>query len=285
MCRFVPPRDMHGRGDLCAELRDRAFSEFTLNARALDYVMGPLIAALGMMHVVAAIARRHFVPRTALILSLSVMATMTLRHPFLTADPWHIANGSTPGLVLLVALMAGGRRLYARTGERRLLPVGGAIAALLPVLWLGNGAATTINARRARIAAGDERPSFGPQYRYDDLPRAGDVMIGNEHLGPVRFVRAHSKPNDPVFCATWSLGGGTEAFLSERRNPTAFDKQDEIVSDRRRRRLLAELEKDPPLLIVGQIFDFLGPDARSFIDQHWHKVYSGAAEVRMRNQD
>jgi hypothetical protein len=227
-------------------------------ARALDYVLGPGLVLFGLAHAVAALVLRRFVQRTTVILGLAVMGAALMHHAFLAADPWHMADASTPGLVLLVALGVGGRRLVVRWPGGRPVALGVGAAALLPVLWLANGSARPINMRLARIASGEERPSTGPRYDYPDLPRVGDLGIGSEHLDPVRFIRAHSRPDDPVFCTTWMLGGGTEAFLSERRNPTSFDKPDEVVADPQREQRRAELQKEPPLLIVGGFFDYLG---------------------------
>ena len=236
-----------------------------------DDVVGPALPILGLAHVAVAIVRRRFVQRTALVAALSLLAAMTVHHAFLAADPWHIANATTPGLVLLVALAAGARRLHVRAPGRRVVPLGALAVALVPVVWLANGAATPLNARLASIASGEERPSVGEPYRYPDVPRAGDVRLGNEHLAIPRYVKEHSSPGDPVFCTTWLLGGGTEAFLSERRNPTSFDKPDEVASRRLQERALAELEHEPPLLIVGHHFDELGHDVSAYIAKGWHK--------------
>lgn len=242
-----------------------------VGARVLDYVMCPVLPMLGLAHAVAALVRRRFVQRTALITGLSMLAAMTVHHAFLAADPWHIDNATTPGLILFVALAAGARRLYLRTRGRRVVPVGVLCAALVPVVWLANGAATPLNTRLSSIAAGEERPSVGEPYRYDDLPRAGDVRLGKEHLAIPRYVREHSLPGDPVFCTTWLLGGGTEAFLSERRNPTSFDKPDEVASPSLQRRALSELQRDPPVLIVGHHFEEYGRDVQAYIGRGWHK--------------
>jgi hypothetical protein len=226
---------------------------------------------LGLAHVAAAILRRRFVQRTALIAGLSMLAAMTLHHAFLAADPWHIDNATTPGLVLFVALAAGARRLTVRIAAGRVLPVGALCAALLPVVWLANGAATPLDTRLAGIASGEERPSVGEPYRYPDVPRVGDVRVGNDQLVLVRYIREHSKPGDPVFCTTWLLGGGTEAFLSERRNPTSFDKPDEVASGSLQQRALDELRRDPPVLIVGHDFEDLGAAAAAYIQKGWHR--------------
>jgi hypothetical protein len=196
---------------------------------------------------------------------------MTMHHAFLAADPWHIDNATTPGLVLLVALAAGARRLYVRTRGLRVVPVGVLCVAIVPVVWLANGAATPLNRRLASIAAGEERPSVGPPYRYDDVPRAGDVRVGKEHLAVAHYVREHTQPGDPVFCTTWLLGGGTEAFLSDRRNPTSFDKPDEVAARSLQERALSELRRDPPVLIVGRHFDQLGPEVSAYIEKGWHR--------------
>ena len=154
----------------------------------------------------------------------------------------------------------------------------------MPVFWLANGAATPLSTRLASIASGEERPSVGPAYRYDDVPRVGDVRVGNGTLVLVRYVREHSAPTDPVFCTTWLLGGGTEAFLSERRNPTSFDKPDEVASTGLQHRALSELAADPPLLIVGHHFEQLGRETEKYIEQRWHRgAYTDDPWVFERN--
>jgi hypothetical protein len=241
-------------------------------ARALDFVLAPALAVIGLAHVVAAILRRRFVQRTAVVLGLSVVSAAVLHHAFLAADAWHFANASTPGIVLLFALGAGGRRLLVRGRGGRVLPLGVVAAALLPALWFLNGGWGPVDMRLARMASGEERPSTGERYSYPDLPRVGDVSIGNEHLEPVRWIRAHSSPGDPVWCTTWMLGGGTEAFLSERRNPTSFDKPDEVSGPAQRAQLLRELEAEPPRLIVGKFFDVVGDETRRLVEKDWRVV-------------
>jgi len=140
----------------------------------------------------------------------------------------------------------------------------------VPAAWLAIGAAKPLDTRLASIASGEERPSVGDPYRYEGVPRAGDVKLGKEHVAMPRFVREHSRPDDPVFCTTWLLGGGTEAFLSDRRNPTSFDKPDEVVSRSQQRRLLEELQRDPPVLVVGHHFDEAGGDVAAYIKHGWH---------------
>ncbi len=254
-----------------AALTAKSHPNQSLDPRVLDFVVGPMLPMLGLSHVVTALVRRRFVQRTVLVTGLSLLGTMTLHHAFLAADTWHISNATTPGLVLFVALAAGARRLHIRVAGNRALPVGALCVVVAVTVWLANGAVTTLNARLASIASGEERPSVGKPYSYDGIPRAGDVRVGDEHLAPVRYIQEHSAPNDAVLCATWLLGGGTEAFLSHRRNPTSFDKPDEIASDQLRRRALSELQRDPPLLIVGHYFESMGADEQAFIDKGWRR--------------
>jgi hypothetical protein len=265
-------------------LRQSTEKEPAVVARALDQFVGPGLAILGLAHAACALVLRRFTRRTTVILGLAVLTSASMHHAFLASDPWHMANGSTPGLVLLVALCTGGRRVFVRWAGRRPIALGVVAVALLPALWFANGGAVPINMRLARIASGEERPSKGAPYDYPDLPRAGDLGVGGDHLDPVRFVRAHTKPDDPVFFSTWLLGGGTEAFLSQRRDPTSFDKPDEVVVDAQRDQLRAELQRDPPVLIVGNFFERLGDPTRRFIDQGWHVVPAKPLELRERNR-
>lgn len=253
-------------------------------ARALDFVLGPALAVLGLAHAAVAVVRRRFVQRTTVILALAVFVCGALHHAFLASDAWHMANATTPGLVMLLALGAGARRVVVRW-RGRAVAVGVIAVATVPVLWMANGSFGPINSRLARIAAGDERPSKGNPYSYPDLPRAGDLGIGDQHLKVVRYIRDHTGPDDPVFCTTWMLGGGTEAFLSDRRNPTSFDKPDEVVTDAQQRQLLHELEATPPVLIVGGFFNYLGEDTRTFIHQRWHSAQKiDTVEMWTRNK-
>jgi hypothetical protein len=259
-------------------------SDTYIVARGLDFVLAPGLAILGLGHTTAALVRRAFTRRTPLVLALSVLVAAVMHHAFLAADPWHIANATAPGLVLLVALCTGGRRIVLRTNRGRTVAVGVAAAALLPALWFVNGSAPPIEMRLARIATGEERPSTGPPYAYVDEPRAGDVQIGAEHLEPVAWIRAHTRPEDPVFCTTWMLGGGTEAFLADRRNPTTFDKPDEVAGPAQRAQLQAELEAHPPVLIVGGFFDYMDDATRKLIDRGWHVAATEHVPLRLRNE-
>jgi len=99
----------------------------------------------------------------------------------------------------------------------------------------------------------------------------------------VRYVRAHTTPDQPVYFTTWMLGGGTEAFLAQRRNPTSFDKPDEVLLDAQRDQLRAELQRDPPALIVGAFFDYLGDETRRLIAKDWRVVVSKPIEIRSPN--
>ena len=235
------------------------------------------------MHVATALVLRRFVRRTTVILGLAVLTSAAMHHAFLASDPWHMADAQHAGPR---APRRARRRRKAAGGcagrDDAAVAVGVVAASLLPVLWLANGGAVPINTRLARIAAGEERPSKGTPYDYPDLPRAGDLGIGGEHLDPVRYVRAHTTPDQPVYFTTWMLGGGTEAFLAQRRNPTSFDKPDEVLLDPQRDQLRAELQRDPPALIVGAFFDYLGDETRRLIAKDWRVVVSKPIEIRER---
>jgi hypothetical protein len=78
------------------------------------------------------------------------------------------------------------------------------------------------------------------------------------------------------------LGGGAEAFLADRRNPTSFDKPDEIASEPLQKQAFSELQANPPKLIVGTFFQYLSNDTRRFIERGWHKTDDPG--VRERNR-
>jgi hypothetical protein len=251
-----------------------------LGTKILDYAFGPAIVIVGLGHTASALASGQFRPRTAVIVALTALQAMVLYYAFVIPDPPHLVNSTAPGLVLFVALAAGARGLGARVG-RFVVPVGICAAALAPALWLLDGSTeVALRQRLERLASHEERPSFGEPYRYE-FPRAGDEHVDDDLLRKARAIVRLSAPTDPVYCTTWMLGGGAEAFLSDRRNPTSFDKPDEIASEPLQKQALSELQADPPKLIVGTFFQYLSGDARGFIQRDWHKTDDDA--VRARN--
>jgi hypothetical protein len=238
-----------------------------------------VIAGLG--HTLSALASGQFRPRTAVIVALTALQATVLYSAFVIPDPAHVVNATAPGLVLLVALAAGARGLATRVG-RFAVPAGIFAATLTPALWLLDGSTgVALRERLQRLASHEERPSFGDPYRYE-FPRAGDEHVDEGLLRKARAIVRLSTPTDPVYCTTWMLGGGAEAFLSDRRNPTSFDKADEIASVPLQQQALSELRADPPKLIVGTFFQYLSDDARSFIQKDWHETDDAAVRARNR---
>jgi hypothetical protein len=256
----------------CAALLAPPHYENAVGARVLEDFVCPALAILGFVHGAVAIAEKRFGRRSVIIVALSIVTTMTLRHAYLVEDAWHMLSAQTPALVLFVALAAGARRV----------PLGGIAAMIVPAFWLWAGSAIPFNTRLVRIAAGDERPSFGAPYHYDDVPRAGDENVTTQHLDPVRYIRTHTKPDDAVYISTGSIGGGTESFLSERRNPTSFDKNDEIATPELRARAVHELTSDPPVLVVGDDFQNLGDEGATFVRTHYRSTRVGLVTVWVR---
>ncbi len=253
-----------------------------LGVTRLDYLVVPLMPALGLVHSVGAIASGTFRRRTVSILALSTFALLIQRHLLLSADGWHNANAAGPTCVLVVLLVresAGAAWAMGRTVVRW-----GRFAVTAAVLsWVFNGQLAPLEERFHRLASGEEHPSFGPEYHYD-LPRAGDVRVGPEHVDPALWVRRETQPTDPVFGMTWLLGGGVEAFLSDRRNPTPFDTPQECVSEPMKLQLLHNLERDPPVIILGDFFDQFGPEVRAYVDAHWDRAAVPFAVVVRRRK-
>ena len=235
-----------------------------IGARMVEFFLGPAIVVAGFVHALVAAARRRFGRPTVVVVALALVSAMTMRHALMVDDVFHMLNAQTPALVLFVALAASARPMR----------VGALAAAILPVFWLASGAAVPFDVRLARMAAGEEHPSFGEPYHYEDLPRAGDEHVTPQHLDPVRWIRKHTKPGDRVLFAMWPISGGTEAFLSERRNPTSFDKPDEIVTKGFRHRAASELARDPPVYVVGDV-DQLGGEAEQFVRTHYTEFRLG----------
>lgn len=257
--------------------------ETKVGASPLDFIVGPALPVLGFALAGVDLVRGRFGDRSRLLLGLSAFAFLTQRHPFLTADAWHMANATTPGLVLFAYLADRGAGSALSIG-RRAIPLGAIAAVAFAAFWLDHGAEVPLGTRLARVGAGDERPSFGGPYRYPTLPRAGDMMIPEADVRLAEFIRANSRPDEPVFCTTWFLGGGKECFLAERRNPTSFDVPHEVLPGNPQALVARQLRADPPALIVGNYFDLVGPDAARFLQQGWEGAPGAPSTVLRRKR-
>jgi hypothetical protein len=255
--------------------------ETKIGASPLDFILGPAIPILGAAQLVVDLVRRRWTATSRALLGFSVLAFLTIRHPFITADAWHVANATTPGLVVL-ALVAHRAADHGLALGRRVIPLGGLAAVALALFWLDHGAQVPLSARLARVGAGEERPSFGAPYKYPDLPRAGDLLVPEADQKLIAFIKAGSRPDEPVLCTTWFLGGGKECFLAERRNPTSFDVPHEVLSPRQQATAYEQLKANPPVLVVGTYFDLIGPGAARYLQEGWEGAPGAPSPVLRR---
>jgi len=133
------------------------------------------------------------------------------------------------------------------------------------------------------ISQGIKAPSGPVRHEFPDLPRVGDVNVDPDVLALVRFLRAHTVPNDPIFFAGYMMDGGQYYFLSDRANPTRYDLLAEIQNDDQRDEVLHSLERNPPVLVVGDDGTIVGPAVTAYLRAGWPVTYQvGSFTVRAR---
>jgi hypothetical protein len=250
----------------------------------IDYIVPPMILAVGGVAVVANLVWRRWNSRSTLITGLFLYAAAIYRYSLSRSDRWHLVGGAVTVYLLLVALLADAIDFrLGLTGKRLRIPLASGVFGLvaLVVFWK-MGEADGLSARLRRIVNGDEIASTGPPYVTKDLPRAGDVKIEAGTVPLARFIRANAKPNEPVWILTGILSGGELYFLSERRNPTRFDLWFEIFTHDDVLEALAELKRDPPVLIVGHNWYDYGPEIRAYVAENYENLspVEGTAVLR-----
>jgi hypothetical protein len=242
---------------------------FDLGTTFLDFVMGPALGILGLIHALVALLRSRWSRSTSAIFGLSCLSFFVQRHVFLTPDNYHIANATAPGVVLLAALAEQASALRLRTRRAAAIPLGYALSLFASVFWLYHGGAAPIGIRLARIASGQEHPAFGKPHDNPSLPRAGDVFVPADDTRIVQYIRAHTTRRDRVLATTSMIGGGLYSFLAERENPTPFDTAQESASPIQARIVLEALHRHPPTIIVGSYFAPYGPQVQRYIADNW----------------
>lgn len=236
-----------------------------LGISKLDYLAILAIPLVALAAALASAIQGRWTKRTSFVVGLAVFVALTMRHPLISADGWHAANASGPCVILVAAMIADARRLRLPNGPR----LGAWPAALLAAAWMLVGSAEPLSARMVRLASGDERPSTGDRYAYDDIPRAGDLFVDGDHQALARYTLTHTQPSDRVFSSTWLLGGGTEAFLGNRRNAVPFDVPIECATEAQRAEALTALQANPPALIIGSYTNEFGPEIAQWIAEHY----------------
>ncbi len=252
------------------KLLDPVETEGHMGLCRLDYLVIPLIPVLGLVNAASALGKGTFRRSSALVLALSVFAFLVQRHPMLSADGWHNANSAGPCCVLVVLLFHESGGAAVRVG-RRLVRWGPAAVVAATILWLRAGELLPLEERIQRLTSGAEHPSFGEPYAYPELPRAGDVHVTSDHLEVVTWIRQHSGPEDRILSSTWMLGGGTELFLADRGNSTPFDNPAECIGPRMRARALEELELHPPAYVIGDFWEYYGPDVQAWVNANYER--------------
>jgi hypothetical protein len=139
--------------------------------------------------------------------------------------------------------------------------------------------------RISATLAGTERPSSGPAYSYPGVPRAGDVKIQPEYIKLVQGIVANSSPSDKIFQHIGYMDGGDVYFLADRVNPTRFDVLTEFVTTDRQQTALEEIQRDPPLLTVGEDNGMTGPEVTQFLTDKYHSIGEfGGFKLLRRNE-
>lgn len=240
-----------------------------LGTSMLDYLVVPAIPLVGIGCAVATGVLRGWTRRSSMLLALSTFVALAMRHPLVSADGWHIANASGPCVVLVAAMVdeAGHARLPVTTGR-----IGSLFAGALAAAWLLTGAGRPLTTRLARLTSGEERPSFGDKYVHADVPRAGDMLVEEEHLALARYAMTNTQPNEPILATTWLLGGGIEAFLSNRRNAVPFDVPHECQTDAQKAEAFGALVDNRPRVIIGAYTTDFGPEVDHWIHSNYQQT-------------
>ncbi|NOU26703.1 MAG: hypothetical protein HOO96_02260 [Polyangiaceae bacterium] len=252
----------------------------SLGTTRADYLFAPLIplAAAPILARRFASALRSLEGTASLprFIALALFAALVFRHPFMSADGWHLANATAPSLLVLAMLLSetDSRQRWASTWR-------GSVAAAITLLWTAAGAHVPLAHRVERLTSGQEHPSRGPRFVYRDLERAGDVSIPVATLGDVRALREATGPDGTLFATTWMLGGGLEAFLVGRPNPTGIDVPHEVASPAQQADLLRRMQAHPPTIIYGSSFEYFGPQVQRYIEANWVTI-EGARLAPMR---
>ena len=232
---------------------------------AYEYLVGPAVYVLAGAALLARAARGRWNDRATLMLAIELFGITSFRVAMHRSDVFHLLSSTAPAVMLLAALAADAARFAPRLRARRFaLPLG---LALVLSLMLATFRLTFFSRLRDRInmiVLAQEVPAKGPKYVHPDVPRAGDVFVPQGMEQAAAYVRAHTKPDDPIFCRIAPMIGPEMYFLADRRDPTRYDMLAELATYSMRREARAELEADPPVLVVGSSAS-AGPEVDGFL--------------------
>jgi hypothetical protein len=247
--------DLEGPARLLAE---------TEGARVLAFAAPPLIAVLGGLSLMRAWFAKGLDERLAVRLALVLFTLATFRIPLERPDAWHLTDSGFPAALIAVDLVAA-LLARAKTPSRAR-----AVMVLLACLvLLGAARDETLGARLSAIASGVEAPSRGGRYPNTRVVRAGDVAVPPEVSEMVEFIQAHVPPEAPILCSIDPMMGPEYYFLSDRRNPTRFDVLAEISTKEDQREILEDLQRDPPVLVLGTYREYFGEETSRFLEERY----------------
>ena len=238
-----------------------------------DYVLPLALLVLGAAAMVSAIVYRGWSARTTRVAGVFLFACALFRYSLYRADMWHITGGAIAAYLLGIALIADATSIRVRLGGVRrsfsptmVLFLGLSLYGILEQEDVGG-----LSERARRIVSGEERASQGPRV-VNALPRAGDARISPHTVALVDYVREHTSRAEPIWVVTDFMTGGEIYFLADRRNATRYDVWSEAITHREFRLALEDIERDPPILIVGHGWKEYSPEITDYVNQNWRLI-------------
>lgn len=238
---------------------------------ALEFLVAPLVYVVTGAVLVARVVSARWDVRARFQLGLLLFGAASYRYASARADGYHASMAAPPALLLAVSLLADALPYAARVARAK-LPLAACLALLLAYGALRSYGGTRLLLPRIRATLhAEEMPSRGPKYVYPNLHRAGDLRVPEATLLAAEFIRAQSQPQDFVFSRVSFMDGGELMFLANRRNPTRFDTLGEVTWGPQQKELLADLRRNPPVLVLGESYGapYLDAETLAYLASGW----------------
>ena len=198
------------------------------------------------------------------MLAIELFGITSFRVAMHRSDVFHLLSSTAPAVMLLAGLAADAARFAPRLRARRFaLPLGLALVLSLMLATFRLTFFARLRDRINMIVLAQEVPAKGPKRSPQRAARRRRLRPAGHGAGR-GLLRAHTKPDDPIFCRIAPMIGPEMYFLADRRDPTRYDMLAELATYSMRREARAELEADPPVLVVGSSAS-AGPEVDGFL--------------------
>jgi hypothetical protein len=268
-------------------LLTRAPAPEPLQPQPIEFLYPPLIYVVAGAVLIARIAHGRWDSRARCQLGLLLFGVAAYRFASARADAFHLSMAVTPALLLLISLLADALPTRLRAARLR-IPAAGLVALLVTyAITQGYGAKKLLVPRLLATLRGEEGPSRGAPYRYPTLKRAGDINISTSVVEAAEYIRSTTRSGDYVYNRAAHMDGGDLMFLANRRNPTRFDMPAELTWRPQQRELLADLRKNPPVLVLGDSLGapYLDAETIAYLAAGWQPVRTFGDLTIMKRKD